>query len=129
MFCNTKPSWQGEGKNLPRCIPHPWRGKGIEPMPAPKNVSPFHHSQGDFALPAPIEQDLENCLSTCTKPCIICCQINHHSGERSCYPQIPHEVEFCAVFDYPKAGGLECFEDFPTMPRRSRLNCGRYDHI
>jgi hypothetical protein len=39
----------------PRCIPPGlWLRSGIEPFEA-KNVSPFHHSQGDFALPAPID--------------------------------------------------------------------------
>lgn len=56
MFCSTKPLGKGA-----RCAPplHP-PGHGFDEALShskPKNVSPFHHSQGNFALPAP--NDLE----------------------------------------------------------------------
>ena len=39
----------------PVASPRPWLGMGVEPKPSLQNVSPFHHSQGDFTLPAPID--------------------------------------------------------------------------
>lgn len=102
----------------PRCIPPGcWCSRGIEPLVAPaKRIAVLSLAGGDFALllhhhrprglgspmepsirgeklalPSehPINQRLENCLSTWTKPCTNDWPFDRQLGERFCCPQLP----------------------------------------
>lgn len=55
MCCSTTPTWQG-GRCAPPLHP-PGLGsfRGSTPCQSHPTVSPVDHSQGDFALPAPID--------------------------------------------------------------------------
>ena len=112
----------------PRCIPQHWRAEGVEPITRQPTVSPVDLSQGDFALPAPIDQeayrrprgphsqDLEICLSTGTEPCTIDRSIDPRSGERSCCPRYPHD-------DF-----IETLSARPTVRRLDAAILSKMDH-
>ena len=75
-----------------RCAPplHPpglWLFHGIEPVQEPVERIPVQSVAGDFALPAPIDQRAIAPLEATRN----LWPLHHQSGERSCYPQYPHD--------------------------------------
>lgn len=73
-----RPTHLDKGMLHPRCIPMLWCISGFEPSLHQQIVSPINHSQ-----------DLENCLSTCTEPCINNWLLNHQSWESPSSPDNP----------------------------------------
>ena len=89
--------------------------------------SPCTHRslQEDHRAIAPLgtlSLDLETCLSTNTEPCTNDCPFDHQSGERSCFPQYPHD-HFMET-NLPQFGCAPCHgDDFIETRKGARRSC------
>ena len=77
---------------MARCAPplHPpgwWHFQGVEPISEPADRIAGQTLAGDFALPAPIDQWAIAPLETTRTVW----PLHHQTGERSCFPQYPHD--------------------------------------